>query len=204
MSSFPCSNLPPDSLQESSCCCVPAWPSDLGGTGKYQGLRVDLFFCKGKIRKNRVGEEHKLLFDFSLPWEYFSSGSQTEKKQPKPKKNPLQQSRKNWKQSPVAWFGNIILSYPSKQELFLWPWEVGSFTLIPKEEQVLSDNQVTLSPFSIWPVTRHCGNELGIYCVTGILENLSFLHSEMTVPALRSHVISRWFRFCMSHCAFWF
>jgi len=27
-----------------------------------------------------MGEEHKLLFDFSLPWEYFSSGFQTEKK----------------------------------------------------------------------------------------------------------------------------
>lgn len=34
-----------------------------------------------------MGEEHKLLFDFSLPWEYFSSGFQTEKKpNPNPRK----------------------------------------------------------------------------------------------------------------------
>lgn len=57
---------------------------------KCQGLRVDLFFCKGKIRKNRMGEEHKLLFDFSLPWDYFSSGFQMEKNtQPKTKKITL-------------------------------------------------------------------------------------------------------------------
>lgn len=87
MSSFPCSSLPPDSLQESSCCCVPARPSDLGGTGKCQGSRMDLFFCKGKIRKSRMGKEHKLLFDFSLPWEHFSSDFQTEKKpNPNPRK----------------------------------------------------------------------------------------------------------------------
>lgn len=94
MSSFPCSNLPPDGLQESSCCCVPAWPSDLGGTGKCQGSRVDLFFCKGKIRKNRMGEEHKLLFDFSLPWEYFSSGSQMEKNPAQTQEKPTAAKRR--------------------------------------------------------------------------------------------------------------
>lgn len=51
----------------------------------------------------------------------------------------------------------------------------------------MSDSQVTLSPLSIRPVTGHCGNELGKYSVTGTLENLSLLHSEMIVPALKSH-----------------
>lgn len=147
-----------------------------------------------KIRKNRMGEEHKLLFDFSLPWEYFSSGFQTEKKpNPNPRKTLCSKAGEL-----EAIFCSFIWQHhphPPEQELSLWPWEVGSFTLVHKEEQVWSDIQVTLSPLSTWPVTRHCGDELGKYCVTGIVESLSFLHSEMTVPALRSHVISRWFSF---------
>lgn len=31
-------------------------------------------------KKKRMGKEHKLLFDFGLPWEYFSSALQIKKK----------------------------------------------------------------------------------------------------------------------------
>jgi len=51
------------------------------------------------------------------------------------------------------------------------------------------------SLLSSWPVTRHYSNEHGKHYVTGIFENLSFLHFEMIVFALRSHVILRWFSF---------
>lgn len=37
-------------------------------------------------KKKRMGKEHKLVFDFGLPWEYFSSAFQIKKKTSKKKK----------------------------------------------------------------------------------------------------------------------
>lgn len=34
-------------------------------------------------KKKRMGKEHKLVFDFGLPWEYFSSALQIKKKNQK-------------------------------------------------------------------------------------------------------------------------
>lgn len=54
-----------------------------------QSSRVDLFLCKGKIRKKKKRGgllRNRFLFDFILPWEYFSSAFQTGKKKVKKKK----------------------------------------------------------------------------------------------------------------------
>lgn len=43
-----------------------------------------------------MGKEHKLLFDFGLPWEYFSSALQIKKKKiKKTSKETTKQNKKN-------------------------------------------------------------------------------------------------------------
>lgn len=42
-----------------------------------------------------MGKEHKLLFDFGLPWEYFSSALQIKKKKKSKKHQKKQQNKKN-------------------------------------------------------------------------------------------------------------
>lgn len=44
-----------------------------------------------------MGKEHKLVFDFGLPWEYFSSAFQIKKKTSKKKKSKetTEQNKKN-------------------------------------------------------------------------------------------------------------
>lgn len=71
--------------KDSRCCYMPSlqiceMPSFEGGFLLLQRKNTKKKKKNTPPKKKRMGKEHKLLFDFGLPWEYFSSALQIKKK----------------------------------------------------------------------------------------------------------------------------